>query len=1086
MNFRFLYFLLFSLALNLTYGQNNTFFRKYNLSGMQGALQLEITDDGGFIATGQHEGSGSHGDCDIYVYKLDVCGNIEWFKLYGTGAQEGGKSIIKLNDGGFLVSGLYSGSGTYRAFNMKIDANGNMIWIKRYAFEWMLYAKEAANGDIISLGKNTGSLFLMRTDSNGGIIWSKQITGFGDTGLWLDELANGDIIYTSVNNSISKDFSVGRLNSSGNPIWMKAYGGSGWSDVDHSIWTSKGLVDMQDSSVIITSLTLSGGLSDQNILLAKLSLNNGNVIWSNVCGGNGRDQSRDIAKYPGGYAIIGHTSSFPTSINPSNQIYEALGEKDILLFTVNHNGQLNWARTYGGSERDKGIGVKYNNDNGFSISAITTSPYFGNTDDSFDPLFIKTDSIGFVGCQMFTPALIVNSISLTSATGGSVNPVSIASDVPAISVIDFLPSDQYICQTCTSVPEFTISDTTVCVNDSVYFSNTTMVGLTCFQQWNVNGISIDGTIDPVMTFSTPGTYTIYLYSSCGVNSDTTIKTITVIAPQITSPDFLCTGAQPLQLQANLSNGIWSGNGVSNSGIFSCNGLGTGYQNIYFTIPQYCTVQDSIEIRPLPNVNAGLDTSFCYQSNYVMQGNNSPNTSVIWSPSAHLSGTTISNPTFAYDNINATNAVLTYTYQLTDLQSTCSASDDVSYTIFPVAPLSAGNDTLLCLGIDYVSHASGQGTLTWLPNSPNGSLFSLPLGIQTLVVSQVDNNSCTQTDTVLVTIVENPTVDAGVDTLICLGDILYLNALSPQQVSYQWNTNTPNGGGFTAPIAGNQNLIVQVEDANFCIGLDTLLLSVQDLPMADFDYLVDCYSTNVQLTNQTSFTNLYSDQLNYVWYLNGIMISSSMNAFTYDFNSSGNATVSLVSTTLLGLCKDSSAQIIEVPTNPNLDFNYVQLCDYIASFQSIVPVNETVMSSYWMYANSNFGTNDLSPEHGFPGAGNYMVEFSITNDYPCQYNTQKIITLVYEETLEEQTIPNVITMNYDGINDEINFSEILDVCLEFEIIILNRWGNVIFKTNEQGPAFSGKDLSDNELLEGVYFYKITSGDSVSHGHITIIK
>ena len=31
-----------------------------------------------------------------------------------------------------------------------------------------------------------------------------------------------------------------------------------------------------------------------------------------------------------------------------------------------------------------------------------------------------------------------------------------------------------------------------------------------------------------------------------------------------------------------------------------------------------------------------------------------------------------------------------------------------------------------------------------------------------------------------------------------------------------------------------------------------------------------------------------------------------------------------------------------------------------------------------------------------------------------------------------------------------------------------------------------DLSDNELLEGVYFYKITSGDSVSHGHITIIK
>jgi len=39
--FQFLaaYFVLFS--------QNNTFYRKYNLSGMQGAPQLEVTNDGG-------------------------------------------------------------------------------------------------------------------------------------------------------------------------------------------------------------------------------------------------------------------------------------------------------------------------------------------------------------------------------------------------------------------------------------------------------------------------------------------------------------------------------------------------------------------------------------------------------------------------------------------------------------------------------------------------------------------------------------------------------------------------------------------------------------------------------------------------------------------------------------------------------------------------------------------------------------------------------------------------------------------------------------------------------------------------------
>ena len=66
---------------NKVNSQDNTFFRKYNLYGMQGGLQLSVTSDGGFIATGQHEGNGGNGECDIYVYRVDLCGNIVWFKL---------------------------------------------------------------------------------------------------------------------------------------------------------------------------------------------------------------------------------------------------------------------------------------------------------------------------------------------------------------------------------------------------------------------------------------------------------------------------------------------------------------------------------------------------------------------------------------------------------------------------------------------------------------------------------------------------------------------------------------------------------------------------------------------------------------------------------------------------------------------------------------------------------------------------------------------------------------------------------------------------------------------------------------------
>jgi hypothetical protein len=89
------------------HGQDNTFYRKFNLSGMHGGLQLEATSDGGFVATGQHEGNGSAGGCDVYVYRVDPCGNNLWYKMYGTGGSDGGKSIKQTSDGGFIVAAHY-------------------------------------------------------------------------------------------------------------------------------------------------------------------------------------------------------------------------------------------------------------------------------------------------------------------------------------------------------------------------------------------------------------------------------------------------------------------------------------------------------------------------------------------------------------------------------------------------------------------------------------------------------------------------------------------------------------------------------------------------------------------------------------------------------------------------------------------------------------------------------------------------------------------------------------------------------------------------------------------------------------------
>ena len=105
---------------------DRTFMRRYNYGGMQGGLALTTTDDGGFIATGQHEGNGSAGGCDIYVYKVDACGNRIWFRLFGTGSSEGGKSIEPTPDGGFIIGG--HGSPFLQSVGLDIRCDSHLGW----------------------------------------------------------------------------------------------------------------------------------------------------------------------------------------------------------------------------------------------------------------------------------------------------------------------------------------------------------------------------------------------------------------------------------------------------------------------------------------------------------------------------------------------------------------------------------------------------------------------------------------------------------------------------------------------------------------------------------------------------------------------------------------------------------------------------------------------------------------------------------------------------------------------------------------------------------------------------------------------
>lgn len=79
------------------------------------------------------------------------------------------------------------------------------------------------------------------------------------------------------------------------------------------------------------------------------------------------------------------------------------------------------------------------------------------------------------------------------------------------------------------------------------------------------------------------------------------------------------------------------------------------------------------------------------------------------------------------------------------------------------------------------------------------------------------------------------------------------------------------------------------------------------------------------------------------------------------------------------------------------------------------------------------------------------------------------TAIIAETLCDYEVPNVFSPNGDGINDNFRlvFSEGM---VKFNIVILNRWGNLVQEYDNPDFEWDGNDINGNSMSEGVYFYR----------------
>jgi len=142
--------------------------------------------------------------------------------------------------------------------------------------------------------------------------------------------------------------------------------------------------------------------------------------------------------------------------------------------------------------------------------------------------------------------------------------------------------------------------------------------------WSGNGI-VDiniGSFDPSVAGVGSHQITYLILSGNCTFSDT----ITIIVESSTNASInpvtpLCNSAQPFNLSASLSGGIWTGSGVLDSilGTFDPSSLNPGVYTITYTINSGCGANDQVDITILnnPNINAGLDQNICEGDTVVL-------------------------------------------------------------------------------------------------------------------------------------------------------------------------------------------------------------------------------------------------------------------------------------------------------------------------------------------------------------------------------------------------------------------------------------------------------------------------------------
>jgi len=463
--------------------------------------------------------------------------------------------------------------------------------------------------------------------------------------------------------------------------------------------------------------------------------------------------------------------------------------------------------------------------------------------------------------------------------------------------------------------------------------------------------------------------------------------------------------------------------------------------------------------------------------------------------------------------------VTTTYTISGLDSNgCSASSTaLIYVHTTPKPIITGKDSI-CAGYTDTLIASGATTYKWNGGATTDTIFRTPFSTVTYTLIGFNGASCTSHDTTMVVHVLSPAANINPPTpSVCPGDSVQLSAVGG--TTYLWNTGQTSTSIWVKPVTATTYTLHAYEAT--CSDSTTTQVTINTRITGTISATPDtvCTSYSVVLTA----TPVGGPAVSYKWSTGALTPSTTVNP-------TGSVTYSV---TIYGACDSvqlsKAVTVNPIPVNTLAPFNTICHGDSATlvatgggtykwsngSTNSSITVAPSGNASYSVVVTDN-GCSDTATSSVIvdvpllsaccddsiqlgdtahleaTGAAAYVwspatglscsncsspiasptvtTTYTVTSTDASGCSAERIITIIVKNECADFNVPNVLTPNNDGINDDFVVNVLHSS--SYSITIYDRWGKQVFSSSNPADYWNGRiNGTDNLAPDGTYYYSI---------------